>query len=156
MPDNSGMPTANIAKRNMVWAAIGVAVLIIILAALAFAFKNKSHATQIGSGYQAVFLNNNQVYFGKLAVEGRWMVLTDVYYLQVTQGLQNASNSQTPVTPQNPGQAPQGEQPKINLVKLGSELHGPEDKMYIERDKILFWENMKTDSKVMEAIRQAQ
>jgi hypothetical protein len=39
-------------------------------------------------------------------------------------------------------------------VKLGSELHGPQDAMFIDSDKVMFWENMKDDSKVVQAIHQ--
>jgi hypothetical protein len=41
---------------------------------------------------------------------------------------------------------------KVSLIKLGSELHGPEDQMSINRDQILFFENMKNSSKINEAI----
>ncbi len=89
--------------------------------------------------YQAVFLTNGQAYFGKLSTKGKWLLLTDIYYLQATDSLQQSSTPTTP--PAN-----------IQLVKLGSELHGPEDAMYIEHDKVLFWENLKPDSKAIEAI----
>jgi len=87
--------------------------------------------------YQAVFLTNNQVYFGKLAKQNsQYPVLTDIYYLRVTQPLQ----------PSQPN-------PNISLIKLGDELHGPADKMEINRDQILFVEDLKPDSQVVRAIR---
>jgi hypothetical protein len=101
------------------------------------------------SDYQAVFLENGQVYFGKLKPMGSWLALTDVYYLQVTQPLQSASGQESPPTQTGTANASQ----EVKLVKLGSELHGPQDAMYIDRSKILFWENMKEDSKVLEAIK---
>src|SRR3989344_3278876 len=86
--------------------------------------------------YQAVFLANNQVYFGKLSNQnGKYPVLTDIYYLRVTQPLQ----------PSQPN-------PNINLIKLGDELHGPSDRMEINRDQILFVEDLKPDSQVVRAI----
>jgi hypothetical protein len=42
---------------------------------------------------------------------------------------------------------------KISIIKLGDELHGPEDKMYISRNQVLFYENMKNSSKINEAIK---
>ena len=87
--------------------------------------------------YQAVFLTNNQVYFGKLAKQNsQYPVLTDIYYLRVTQPLQ----------PSQPN-------PNISLIKLGDELHGPADKMEINRDQILFVEDLKSDSQVVRAIK---
>ena len=85
--------------------------------------------------WQAVFLVNNQVYFGHLKSYNReYVVLDEVYYLQVSQ-LQ-----------------PPAAQPQLNLIKLGQELHGPEDQMFIPKDRILFWENMKADSQTVQAI----
>lgn len=97
----------------------------------------------IGSGgFQAVFLNNGQVYFGKLSMEGSQMpILKDIYYLQVTQPIQ-------------PGEA--GNASNINLVKLGGELHGPADEMRINRNNILFVEDLRSDSKVVQAIQQLE
>ena len=39
------------------------------------------------------------------------------------------------------------------LLKLGNELHGPEDWMRINQDHVLFIEKLKQDSKVSQAIR---
>ena len=93
-----------------------------------------------------MFLTNGQVYFGKISKSGQWIKLSDVYYLQITDPLQPAGNQGDSVIPKK--------EQSIQLVKLGSELHGPADVMYIEKDKILFWENMKDDSKVLQAIKQ--
>lgn len=41
---------------------------------------------------------------------------------------------------------------RISLAKLGNELHGPEDKMFINSDQLLFWENLKDDGQVAKAI----
>jgi len=92
------------------------------------------------SAYQAVFLDNNQVYFGKLTnMASTYPVLKDIYYLRVTQRLQ---------PPAEGGEAV----PDINLVKLGTELHGPADEMKINREHILFIEDLKPDSEVTKAI----
>ena len=88
--------------------------------------------------WQATFLTNNQVYFGHLKNYNReYAVLKDIYYLRVAEPLQQGA--------QPPG-------PALNLVKLGGELHGPQDTMYIPKDKIMFWENLKKDSQVVQAI----
>lgn len=88
--------------------------------------------------WQAVFLNNNQVYFGKLSIAGREnIILRQIFYLRANQPLQQGTT--------------QG--PELSLIKLGSELHGPEDEMFISKDSLLFWENMKDDSAVVSAIR---
>lgn len=95
--------------------------------------------------WQAVFLTNNQVYFGHLSLaSGRSVKLTDVHYLQVRPGQ----------PPPQPVQEGQQAQPQINVVRLGGELHGPEQEMFISRDNILFWENLRGDSRVVDAIKQ--
>lgn len=88
--------------------------------------------------YYAVFLTNDQVYFAKVDNrEEKFVVLTDIYYLHLRQDLQNPKVQ---------------DDSSVSLVKMGNELHGPEDKMYINRDHILFIEPLKTSSKVVDAI----
>jgi hypothetical protein len=91
--------------------------------------------------YQAIFLDSpdGQVYFGKMSVFNRDMYrLTDIYYVRV----------ENPIQPQGT----EAQQPNISLAKLGNELHGPQDVMYIARDKVLYWENLKDDGQVVTAI----
>lgn len=92
------------------------------------------------SDLHAVFLTNGQVYFGKLSGPNSQMVtLSDIYYLQVKADQQEQKDPK---------------EPQISLVKLGEELHGPVDEMKINRDHILFFEKMKSNAKVVEAIEQ--
>ena len=94
--------------------------------------------------YQAVFLTNGQVYFGKLdSLHTAYPTLTDIYYLIVTRPLQSQQGGET-----------QAVQPDFSLRKLGNELHGPTDRMVINKDHILFVEDLKETGKVVEAIRQ--
>jgi hypothetical protein len=135
-----------------------LAVIVIVLVIVGVLFRDKLMGSQTGStvtkgsGYQAVFLTNGQVYFGKLSGEsGDYATLKDIYYLQVTQPpLQGSQTGTTGAAAQ-----PQA-QPQLSLVKLGNELHGPVDSMQINRDQILFFEDMKDDGKVMQAIREYQ
>jgi hypothetical protein len=90
-------------------------------------------------GWQAVFLINGHVYFGKITSATRNdLRLTDVYYLQST----------------NPkaGSIPDIDSDEVSLVKLGEELHGPEDLMVIGRAHILFTETLKESAQVVKAI----
>ncbi len=96
------------------------------------------------SEYQAVFLANGQVYFGKLSgLRGNYVTLKDIYYLQV--GPQQGSGQQA-----QPNQ-PQSQQ-EVRLVKLGDELHGPLDEMHINNTQILFYEDLKEGGQVVTAI----
>ena len=107
----------------------------------------KQEQAQVGkegksSGYSAVFLANNQVYFGRLADEGSsYPRLTEVYYLRVQRALQ-------------PPPATEEAQPDVQLVKLGNELHGPADEIKFNREQILYIEDLKTDSRIVRAIEE--
>ncbi|MBU1130760.1 hypothetical protein KJ840_01350 [Patescibacteria group bacterium] len=93
------------------------------------------------SGWSAVFLSNGQVYFGKIKKQDDYeLVLTDIYYLQVTKQIQPADQTTPP------------QQQNVSLVKLGNELHGPRDAMSINMYHIIFTEELKLDSKVVQAI----
>ncbi len=82
--------------------------------------------------YQAIFLTNDQIYFGRLKnISSDYLILSDVYYAKVNEN--------------GAGQ----------LVKLGEgEPHGPRGEMIINKNQILFWENLKPDSPVVKAIKQ--
>ena len=130
---------------------------VLILAALTFvgvylarAVGSLSSDTAVkGKQFQAVFLTNGQVYFGKVSkVDSSYVKLTNIYYLQVTSA---AAGSQT-VQPKASDTANQ----QVSLAKLGGELHGPEDTMFISRQQVLFWENLKGDGKVAKAIADYQ
>jgi hypothetical protein len=122
-----------------------VVVIIVVAVAGYFVFNMPTASTGGSNGYQAVFLVNNQVYFGKLANQnGQFPVLTDIYYLQVNQPIQPVQTVK--------GQAAPATSPEINLVKLGGELHGPTDAMRINRDQVLLIEDLRTDSNLVKAI----
>jgi hypothetical protein len=128
-------------NNNKLLVIIAVVVAVLAIAgALVWKQMMSSSSAVKGGQYQAVFLTNGQVYFGKLAnVEDKYVRLSDIYYLQVQQSVQPADKNNT--------------QPQVSLAKLGSELHGPEDAMQINRDQVLFWENLKDDGKVVKAIQ---
>lgn len=107
-----------------------------------YSYTKKENA----SVWQAVFLTNGQVYFGHLKERtSEYPVLTNIYYLQVNQNLQAAN--------QNTNANINTTEPQVSLIKLGDELHGPKDEMFIAKDQILFWEDLKDDSQVVTAIK---
>ena len=67
----------------------------------------------------------------------------NIYYLRVNQTVQpNQENGTQAQTGAN----------DISLVKLGCELHGPTDEMLINREQVIFWENLKEDGQVAKAV----
>lgn len=115
----------------------GILVFIGIIYLAVFGFPRRGFNYVDYSKYQAVFLANGQVYFGKLEnPESDYPRLTGVYYLQ-TGGFASSTSD-------------------VRLVKLGSELHQPEDAMYLQKSQILFYENLKDESRVVQAINNYQ
>ncbi|MEI6237041.1 MAG: hypothetical protein WCP03_00365 [Candidatus Saccharibacteria bacterium] len=120
-----------------------VAVLLIALVAYIVVYKTDVSVTSKVNKdqYQAVFLNSadGQVYFGKLKELNRnYYQLSDIYYVRVQTVQPDKNTTQT--------------QQSISLAKLGNEIHGPEDVMYINKDSVMFWENLKADGQVVKAI----
>jgi hypothetical protein len=132
-------------KRRWFWP---LTILIIVLALVGgwFAwsqFQNGPSAID-SSKYQAVFFTNGQVYFGKLhQFNHEQLKLTDIYYLQTQTG--SGTDSKNP-------QQTSSDQSNVQLIKLGNEIHGPEDEMIISKDQVLFYENLKPDGKVAQSI----
>lgn len=128
-------------KKRWPMVAAVVAVVVLLVGGALLMWKNMGGDADIKKDqYQALFLTNGQVYFGKLSnVNDKYVELSNIYYLQVQQSVQPANNDKD-------------KDPQVSLAKLGSELHGPEDKMLINRDQVLFWENLKNDSKVVDTI----
>lgn len=138
--------------RNLGWVKWVVSILIVVLLAVAgwlFWQNQQGVAAAIDSEkYQAVFLSNGQVYFGKLAiVNGEYMELTNVYYLErqittnATTGAETESSAEQSVTDNN-----------FQLLKYSDVLYGSEDAMIISKDDIIRFENLRTDGVVAKAI----
>lgn len=85
--------------------------------------------------YQAIFLTNDQIYFGHIKdINENYLILSDVYYVKVD-----------PETDRN------------QLIKLGMiEPHGPKGSMTVNKDQVLFWENLRPDSQVIKTIDDIQ
>lgn len=132
-------------NSKKVWMAIaGLVVVIVLICGGMWLWRTMNTGVK-GGQYQALFMTNGQVYFGHLSgVDEKYVNLKDIYYLQVQQSVQPAEKKDKDA------------QPQVSLAKLGSELHGPEDEMHINREQVLFWENLKDDSKVVKAIQDAQ
>lgn len=121
---------------------VRVGVLVIVLAVIAFGgvvwYRDYKKYAIPKNERQAVFLTNGQVYFGNLThVDSNFVVLTDVYYLQQNEQLQTGQDASK----------------TVNVIKLGQELQGPEDILSINREQVLFYEDMRNDSKVSQAIQ---
>lgn len=151
----NGLRKQAASKQKSIKKVITIAVVSVVLVA-ALAVSTVFLLTSAGSSknaaigkddYQAVFLTNGQVYFGKLQnATGEYLELTNIYYLQVDSAVQQAGNTDKKAN------APSSDN-NVQLIKLGNELHGPRDEMQLNNTQVLFWENLKPDSKVSQAIK---
>ena len=132
--DQTSQSTGSRTKK-ILWLIIAIGIVVVILAVV-FGQRASRRKADI---YEAVFLDNNQVYFGKLSeLRGDFIKLTDIYYLR-------AGTVQK-------GEA--GELPsQVDLIKLGSELHGPRDEMIINREHVIFYEEIGDQSEIRKLIR---
>lgn len=92
------------------------------------------------SKYQIVTLTTGESFIGKLSGLNRdYVVLENVYYQQDTA---NQSNAATPDSQQ------------VTVLRLSDSVAKPENTMRIAHDKLVHWENLSNDSKIIQAIKQ--
>lgn len=136
------------AKKKPVfkWLFIVLAVVVLLAAGWLVWQRNSIAAGDIDTTkYQAVLFTNGEVYFGKLTVmNDKYFKLTNVFYIQ----------SQTGSTVTDKKEESADSEDKKQLIKMGSEVHGPEDAMMINRDQVVYYENLKPDGKVTQTISQ--
>lgn len=121
--------------------AILVALTIALAGAFIAAYFFLPHGERINaSGYQVVYMTSGQAYFGKLKnTTGDYLLLD------------------TPYTAQDV--SPEGEedvQTSTTLVKVSQQQYGPTEAMSLKSDQVLFWQNLRDDSKVSQAIKNAK
>jgi hypothetical protein len=113
-------------------ALVAAAIVVLIVIAISNRLSSSdSLASAINSkDYQAVFLTNNEVYFGKLSSPGGGFYdLTHVYRLTA----QPANRKGQPL--------------QRTLVKVVTDIQSPEDLLVINKSAILYMENLSPNGK---------
>ena len=113
---------------------VGLVFLSILMSVLMISGCGKS-SIDTKTEYQAVFLDNGQVFFGKAEVGPEFVTVRDVFYIQ---------NTMTQET----------KEVRNILVKRGQEWHGP-DSMYINKTHVVLIEPVSHDSQVAKLIRES-
>lgn len=124
-------------RSQLTFGAILVAAFVVSAAIIQGIILRAPASSGARNGLYAVFLTNSQVYFGRIDKESSdklW--LKNIYYIQPAKEGEKAED--------------------ISLLKLGNELHGPEDMMEINRAQVMFVEKLKDDGKVSKAIQAYQ
>ncbi len=115
---------------------LGIACLAALALALAAGCSSGTDL-KFSTEYQAVLLDNGQVYFGKVSdTSSSFIQVSDVYYVQRLM-------------------EPDKKEAKNVLIKRGSELHGPEF-MRINARHVVLIEPVSPDSRVAQLIREAK
>ncbi len=91
--------------------------------------------------YHAVFLDNNDVYFGKITRRDvSFVTLDNTFYLRVTQVQQKDKDGKMV------------DVPSFNIIKLGAELHKPTSKIELQVNKIISIQELDVASEVVKVI----
>lgn len=131
-------------KKLIKITSITAGVLVVLVGALLlWSVYSKGDTGIDSSKYQAILLTNGESYIGKLdMLSNGYMQLTDVFYLKPKTDVSDTSQQKT--TDQN----------DVQLIKFGDEVQGPEDKIVIAKDQIVYYQNLKTDGKVTQKIEE--
>lgn len=116
-------------KALFIIGVLGVVLLIAFLAHKQFLASPVKKDT-----YQLVSLSTGEVYFGKI------QNINDEY-VELKQAYTQAADSKEAT-----------QQGGVVLNRLSVSVAKPEDTMFIARDKIVHWENLQKDSKIVQAI----
>lgn len=93
------------------------------------------------SKYQVVYLVNGQAYFGKLQnTSGDFLILRSPYIAQSVENTNKSSTTDTSST-------------QTTILKVTDQIYGPEDSIAIKSSQVTFWQNLRDDSKVAQAIK---
>lgn len=110
--------------------------MVILLQGCDISGGQKAWSPKLSTEYHAVFLDNGQVFFGRLSdADSQFLQLTDVFYIRT-----EANKDSKDV--------------KNVLVKRGSEWHGP-DRMYLNSNHVTLIEPVSASSKVAELIKES-
>lgn len=131
-------PKFNLGKLGKAkkWVIFGIVlVLVIWLGSLLWGMFNPGIPGVDAGKYQAVFLTDGTQYVGKLTnLDGSHYKLKNAYFV--------TANSTPVVSDQGSSQSSSNQ---VALVKLETGLLNAENEMTIPKDKVLFYENLKSD-----------
>lgn len=134
------------ALYNKPGALILTVLIMIIGAALTWSIIVPRGERVNNNGYQVVYMASGQAYFGKLKnTTGDYLVLDTPYTAQDVQSQTEGEQASTPSTAGT-----------TTLLKVSQQQYGPTEVMSLKSDQVLFWQNLRDDSKVTEAIKNAK
>lgn len=132
----SGRTTIKLSRRQWALITAGVVVVVGLIGGIIW-HVHRNDQTISRDRYQVVYLVTGQIYFGKLQnTGGAYLTLKNVYTVQS----QTGSATQTDASSQS------------KILKVSQQVYGPDDSMAIRAEQVQFWQNLRSDSKVAQAI----
>lgn len=143
---HNGMSVKPPEKRPSALVVMIIGALVVLLLIAGFLWWGSRGPSPTAGQYQAVVLTNGQVYFGTLTnTNGTYLHLENAYYTKKQDVPASATDAQKKAVDAN-----------VSLVKVGSELYGPANSLNIKSEQVLFWQDLRPDSKVATAIASAK
>jgi len=97
--------------------------------------QTENKGSESSSAFWAVYLDSGQVFYGrKDKSDKNYVVMSNVFYYHLAIKLTKSGN--------------------VRLVKVGTEIHQPQDFVYVNKQHIDRQEQLSSDSKVVKAIEQ--
>lgn len=128
--------------RRHLLLAVGVASLLVIGVVWLVQQVYQTNLQRIDSSkYQIVSLATGQVYFGKLQNQtGEYLVLKSPYIEQTVQSQDKNEDGTAKAT-------------QTTILRVKDMVYGPEDSIALKSSQVTFWQNLRDDSKVTQAIK---
>ncbi|MEO5948917.1 MAG: hypothetical protein ABIP74_00785 [Candidatus Saccharimonas sp.] len=122
-------------------ALMGGLALVLAIALMTMLIMKSQSMQQVDTNkYQVVYLTNGQAYFGKLQnTNGEYLVIKTPYTVQT---VAPATDSKTTT-----------DQSTTTLLKVSAQVYGPEDSIAVKASQVTFWQNLRDDSKITQAIK---
>lgn len=130
-------PPSKIPFRNLrgqskkLFIASIILILALLVLLLFLAFNSSPKTTSSPSKYSAVYLKTGDIYFGELVWFPR-LKLKNPWFLQRTADANN--------------------QPQVNIVPLAEVFWKPVNEIYLNRDEIILWTRLRSDSQVIQLL----
>ena len=100
--------------------------------------RNTIQLFKYKDSYQGVFLTSGQAYFGKITeINNEYIIMENAFSIKVQQAQADEEGETSS---------------EIKLLSIEKEFYEPEDYMLIKKDSILFIEELKDSSQIVEAI----
>lgn len=132
-----------LSKKHLIVIALAVVVALVAMVIIVMAARPMQRIDT--STYQAVYLVNGQAYFGKLQnTNGQFLVMKTPYTMQEVQ---------TPPQPGTEAEATATPETSTTLIKVSGQVYGPEESIALKSEQVVFWQNLRDDSKVSQALK---